>query len=133
MIMKLVTRYNSGMRKSLSIFLLFIIISAGFSIQPVAAQASGPVYIVQSGDTLSYIASRFNVTLNELMAANPALDPNLLAQGQQIVIPGLEGISGILETEIIAFGDSLRSLSRRTQVSDEQLIKLNLPRRPAPN
>jgi murein DD-endopeptidase MepM/ murein hydrolase activator NlpD len=124
-IMKLVTRYNSGMRKSLSIFLLFIIISAGFSNQPVAAQASGPVYIVQSGDTLSYIASRFNVTLNELMAANPALDPNLLAQGQQIVIPGLEGVSGILETEIITFGDSLRSLSRRTQVSDEQLIKLN--------
>jgi murein DD-endopeptidase MepM/ murein hydrolase activator NlpD len=124
-IMKLVTRYNSGMRKSLSIFLLFIIISAGFSIQPVAAQASGPVYIVQSGDTLSFIASRFNVTLNELMAANPTIDPNLLAQGQQVVIPGLEGISGILETEIIAFGDSLRSLSRRTQVSDAQLIKLN--------
>jgi len=113
------------MRKSLSIFLLFIIITAGFSIQTVAAQASGPVYIVQSGDTLSYIASRFNVTLNELMAANPALDPNLLAQGQQIIIPGLEGVSGILETEIITFGDSLRSLSRRTQVSDEQLIKLN--------
>jgi len=113
------------MRKSLSIFLLFIIISTGFAIQPVAAQASGPVYIVQPGDTLSFIASRFNVTINELLTANPAIDPNLLAQGQQIVIPGLEGISGILETEIISFGDSLRSLSRRTQVSDEQLIKLN--------
>ena len=53
------------------------------------------------------------------------VDPNLLAPGQQIVIPGLEGITGILDTEVIAFGDSLRSLSRRTQVSDENLIKLN--------
>jgi len=93
--------------------------------QPVAAQTSGPLYVVQAGDTLSAIANRFNVTLNELLGANPSVDPNLLAEGQQIVIPGLEGITGILDTEVIAFGDSLRSLSRRTQVSDEQLVKLN--------
>ncbi|HEX6034435.1 MAG TPA: LysM peptidoglycan-binding domain-containing M23 family metallopeptidase, partial [Anaerolineales bacterium] len=66
-----------------------------------------------------------NVTINDLAAANPSLDPNILAPGQQIVIPGLEGVTGILETEIISFGDSLRSLSRRTQVSDEQFKKLN--------
>lgn len=83
------------------------------------------MYIVQSGDTLSYIASRFNVSVDELLAANPGLNANFLSEGQQIVIPGLEGVTGVLETEIIAFGDSLRSLSRRTQVSDEQLVKLN--------
>src|SRR5829696_7905641 len=114
----------STMRKQLPIFLLFVLVIA-FSVQPVAAQASGPVYIVQSGDTLSFIASRFNVTVNELMSANPAVDPNFLSEGQQLVIPGLEDVTGILETETISFGDSLRSLSRRTQVSDEQLIKLN--------
>ncbi len=65
------------------------------------------------------------MTLDELLGANPALDPNFLSQGQQIVIPGLEGITGILETEIISFGDTLRSLRRRTQVSDEQLVRLN--------
>ena len=83
------------------------------------------MYIVQSGDTLSFIASRFNVSVDDLVAANPSLDPNLLAEGQQIVIPGLEGVSGVLETEVISYGDSLRSLSRRTQVSDEQFIRLN--------
>jgi len=119
-----VTQYNSKMLKSISLF-LFILISIGIIFQPVAAQASGPVYIVQPGDTLSSIANRFNVTLNELLTANPTIDPNLLAQGQQVVIPGLEGITGILDTEVIAFGDTLRSLSRRTQVSDEQLIRLN--------
>jgi murein DD-endopeptidase MepM/ murein hydrolase activator NlpD len=114
------------MRKLSSIFLLlFIVIASGFAIRPVAAQASGPVYIVQPGDTFYSIANRFNVTFDELLAANPGIDPNVLSQSQQIVIPGLEGITGILDTEIIAFGDSLRSLSRRTQVSDEQLVKLN--------
>ena len=112
------------MRKSLPLFLLFLITI--LVNQPVAAQVTdGPLYIVQPGDTLSSIANRFNVTLNELMAANASVDPNLLAPGQQIVIPGLEGITGILDTEVIAFGDSLRSLSRRTQVSDEQLVRLN--------
>jgi len=104
------------------LLLLLIIISIT---QPVAAQSNGPIYIVQSGDTLSYIASRFNVSLNDLIAANPTVDPNILSAGQQIVIPGLEGVTGILETEVISFGDTLRSLSRRTQVSDAQLIKLN--------
>jgi murein DD-endopeptidase MepM/ murein hydrolase activator NlpD len=105
--------------------LLVVPLILSFTVPPVFAQASGPVYIVQPGDTLSFIASRFNVTINDLTAANPSLDPNVLSQGQQIIIPGLEGVTGVLETEIISFGDSLRSLSRRTQVADEQLKKLN--------
>jgi murein DD-endopeptidase MepM/ murein hydrolase activator NlpD len=111
------------MLKRLSLFLIALLMS--LSVQPASAQASGPVYIVQSGDTLSFIAARFNVTIDDLVAANPSLDPNILADGQEIVIPGLEGVTGVLETEIISFGDSLRSLSRRTQVEDEQLRKLN--------
>lgn len=112
------------MLKRTSLFLLVIILIS-LTVQPASAQQSGPVYIVQSGDTLSFIASRFNVSINDLLGANPSLDPNVLSAGQQIVIPGLEGVSGVLQTEIISFGDSLRSLSRRTQVSDQQLRKLN--------
>jgi len=112
------------MLKRISLFFLSIII-LGLAVQPVSAQTSGPVYIVQSGDTLSFIASRFNVSINDLIGANPSLDPNFLSEGQEIVIPGLEGVTGVLETEVISFGDTLRSLSRRTQVSDEQLKKLN--------
>jgi hypothetical protein len=41
------------------------------------------------------------------------------------LVGGMPMLSGILQTEIVPFGDSLRSLSRRTQVADEQLIKLN--------
>jgi len=113
------------MLKRVSILLLFIISVSTITVQPVSAQASGPVYIVQAGDTLSFIASRFNVSVNDLIAANPSVDPNFLSEGQELTIPGLEGVTGVLETEIISFGDSLRSVSRRTQVSDEQLRKLN--------
>lgn len=112
------------MRKSISLLFLVVILSTRIA-QPALAQANGPVYIVQSGDTLSFIASRFNVTVADIIAANPTIDPNVLSEGQEIVIPGLEGISGVLQTEIVPFGETLRSLSRRTQVSDEQLKKLN--------
>ncbi|HKJ37893.1 MAG TPA: LysM domain-containing protein, partial [Anaerolineales bacterium] len=64
------------MYKRSTALLLFILIFA--STRPVSAQAGGPIYIVQSGDTLSFIASRFNVSLNDLLNANPTIDPNLL-------------------------------------------------------
>ena len=38
-----------------------------------------------------------------ISAANPTVNPNTLAEGQEIVIPGLEGVTGILDTEIISF------------------------------
>ncbi len=112
------------MRKFLTtVSLLFILMMA---VSPVSAQGtSGPVYIVQSGDTLSSIASRFNISLNDLMTANNITDPNLLAAGQQLVIPGLEGVSGVLDTTLINFGDSYRSLMRRTQIPEDLFRKLN--------
>ena len=107
-------------------FTVIVFIGILFSGSPAAAQTTeGPVYIVQSGDTLSLIAYRFNVDLADLMNANGIADPNLLSAGQELVIPGLEGISGVLVTEFVQFGDSFRSLSRRTQIAEPTLRKLN--------
>jgi len=111
------------MHKHVSLFLLFIFIFS-LTVQPASAQAGGPVYIVQSGDTLSFIASRFNVTIDELMTANSLVDENLQI-GQQLVIPGLESLTGFLNTEVIGFGDSLRGLARRNQVDIPLLQSLN--------
>jgi murein DD-endopeptidase MepM/ murein hydrolase activator NlpD len=106
--------------------IIFLLISILMPIQTAYAQdGSGPVYIVQPGDSLSSIASRFSVSLNDLMAANNITDPNQLAAGQQLVIPGLEGVTGTLSTEFINFGDSYRSLIRKTQVPDDLFRKLN--------
>ncbi|MBI5945157.1 MAG: peptidoglycan DD-metalloendopeptidase family protein [Chloroflexi bacterium] len=108
------------------IFVFLLSLSVLFAPQQVSAQeASGPVYIVQSGDSLSIIALRFSVDLAELMSANGITDPNQLDAGQQLVIPGLDGITGVINTQFINFGDSFRSLTRRTQVPLDLFKKLN--------
>ena len=47
------------------------------------------IYIVKSGDTLSRIAGRFGITLDELIAANAENlpDPNKLQIGDRLIIP----------------------------------------------
>ncbi|WP_281181300.1 LysM peptidoglycan-binding domain-containing protein [Chloroflexus islandicus] len=49
------------------------------------------LYIVQAGDTLSAIAERFSVTVDELVAANNLTDPNFIQPGQTLLIPSLIG------------------------------------------
>ncbi|MGB9739429.1 LysM peptidoglycan-binding domain-containing protein [Chloroflexus sp.] len=49
------------------------------------------LYVVQAGDTLSTIAERFGVTVDELVAANNLTDPNFLQPGQTLLIPSLIG------------------------------------------
>ncbi len=111
------------MYKRAAIIFLFLIFL--FPQKNIQAQETGPVYVVQPGDSLSSIASRFNVDVTALMTANNITDPNRLNAGDQLVIPGLEGVTGSLNTEVINFGDSYRSLVRRTQVPQNIFRKLN--------
>ena len=49
------------------------------------------IYVVQSGDSLSSIARRFNTTVGELMAMNTGIpDQNLIFRGQRLLVPGGE-------------------------------------------
>ena len=86
---------------------------------------SGPVYIVQEGDTLWDIALRFGVQMAELAKVNDITDPAQIAVGDQLIIPGLEGVTGVLTTINVPYGETIRSLSRRFQTSVEVLAKLN--------
>ncbi len=57
-----------------------------------AFTAAGPIkYTVQEGDWIYKIARQFAVTPEAIMAANPAIKPNMLTAGQVLVIPGMEG------------------------------------------
>ncbi len=49
------------------------------------------IYTVKEGDTLYGIASRFDTTIDEIVAANPELTSNVLSIGAQLVIPAGEG------------------------------------------
>jgi len=45
------------------------------------------VYVVQSGDTLSEIAEKFKISMDELRAANPDVSANSLSIGMTLIIP----------------------------------------------
>jgi murein DD-endopeptidase MepM/ murein hydrolase activator NlpD len=98
------------------------------STQPAAAQTSapspGPVYIVQSGDSLWSIALRFNTTITDLQTINNLSGQDIYA-GQKLVIPGLEGMTGTLTTRPVSFGETLLSLARHYGVPEANLRKLN--------
>lgn len=119
-------RINTLFRFSL-IGLLLVFLSV-FTIDIAFAspqQQEGPVYIVQQGDTLSSIALRFGISAEELQNANNIADPNALDIGQHLVIPGLEGITGLLTSEVLPYGTSLTGLTRQYQLNRSNLITLN--------
>ena len=54
--------------------------------QPGSLSEDG-IYTIKGGDTLSKIATEMGVSLSQLMAANPTVNPSRLQIGQKIVIP----------------------------------------------
>jgi len=56
---------------------------------PEALPTTAPVtYTVRAGDTLSGIAAMFGITVDDIVRNNNITDPNTLAEGQVLVIPG---------------------------------------------
>lgn len=53
----------------------------------------GEVYVVQPGDTMLVIATRNNITVDDILRANNLSDPNFLFAGQRLVIP-VQGAGG---------------------------------------
>jgi murein DD-endopeptidase MepM/ murein hydrolase activator NlpD len=114
------------MDKQIATFILVLLLS--FSAIPVAAQTAtpppGPIYIVQKGDTLWDIASRFNASVNAIQAINNMETQDIFV-GDKLIIPGLEGLTGTLVTKAVPFGETLQSLSRQYRVDPATLRKLN--------
>ena len=102
-------------RRILLAMLFLIPLFFGLGLQPVHAQGTYPVYIVEYGDTLSWIAQRFDTTLDQLMTLNNIQPDDMLRPNDRLLIPSLEGMQGILTTEYVTLGSSLTSLSRRSE------------------
>ena len=50
---------------------------------------NGTFEIVKEGDTLAGIAQKFDVAVDDIMRANGITDPNLIYEGQELIIPTL--------------------------------------------
>jgi LysM repeat protein len=59
------------------------------------------VYVVAPGDTLSQIARRFDLSVDQVLAANPQItNPNRIAVGDEIIIPDAQGAApSVIEGE----------------------------------
>lgn len=111
--------------------LLLVLVAILIAPAAAHAQPQGPTYIVQEGDTLFGIARVFGTTIQALVEANDIDDPANIQPGQELVIPGYEGISGRLVFESVALGESLHSLSLRTGIPRADLARLNRVVNPA--
>jgi murein DD-endopeptidase MepM/ murein hydrolase activator NlpD len=89
------------------------------------AQVDGPVYIVLEGDSYWAIADTFKVTIPDLLAANGFSANHILNPGDRLVIPGYEGIHGIISIRTVELGENLATLALRTGVPADTLLRLN--------
>ncbi|HUV27280.1 MAG TPA: LysM peptidoglycan-binding domain-containing protein, partial [Anaerolineales bacterium] len=115
-------------RSKIWAFILVLVLSILPAVEAAQAQEelpSGPVYIIQEGDTLWDIAQRFGVPWEDLARENGISDPGQLTAGEEIIIPGLEGIGDVLVTIPVPLGENIRSLSRSFQIPEEKIINLN--------
>jgi murein DD-endopeptidase MepM/ murein hydrolase activator NlpD len=118
-------------------FCFFAIILVGFTNRSIAPaqqlqeETEDPTYIVQTGDTLATIAAEFGVSLEELISVNDIQNPNLIPVGTELILPGMEGISGVLTTINLALGATLHNLSIEYQVAPDVLARVNKIASPA--
>lgn len=65
-------------------------------------------YTVKAGDTLIALATFFSVSTDEVVAANPGLDPDRLVEGQQILIPSPRPVELVIRPRRPKVGGSVR-------------------------
>lgn len=103
---------------------IILILSLGSTVFA-QSETQYPVYIIQKGDTLTQIAQKFGIPLSLLIKVNPTLDANNLVIGRRINIPGMQGITGVLQISPVPFGSSLESLAMENNLSVDQLTRIN--------
>ena len=88
-------------------------------------QPDGPFYEVQPGDTLYSISQQFDSTVQAIQDANRIVDPSILLIGQQLLLPGYEGIAGLVRTRPVRPGENLRTLPMLLGNERSTLLQLN--------
>jgi LysM repeat protein len=65
----------------------FLALIATSTLTPTVEPKGPPVHVVKSGDTLASIAQIYDVPMDDIVAANNIANPNILAVGDELIIP----------------------------------------------
>lgn len=95
---------------------------------PSAASGEPAVYVVKPGEYLTMIAARFNVSVEDLVAANGIENPNLVKPGTELIIPGLTAAD--LEKakqviHVVKAGEGLYAIAQLYGVDVDAIIEAN--------
>jgi len=78
------------------------------------------IYVVRSGDTLSEIATMFNVTPNTVMWANDIKSSKDLKVGQELIILPISGVQYTVKK-----GDTLQSIAKKFGGDIDEIVDFN--------
>jgi membrane-bound lytic murein transglycosylase D len=104
---------------------------------PASQRVTFREHIVRSGETMSGLARRYGVALEDIRAANPRIRSTRLRSGQLVVVPTQGPISAEVARQVSApepadatwhrvrSGETLSSIARRYHVSQRQLQRWN--------
>ncbi len=97
---------------------------------PLPPCPNGFYYTIKAGDTLYNLSQKFNVPLQEIINANPGIDPNRLQIGQVICIPQPQPIPYLPPCPegvyyVVKAGDTLFSIGQKFNVSVQEIINVN--------
>jgi murein DD-endopeptidase MepM/ murein hydrolase activator NlpD len=114
------------MKKTKFLIIITIIVLSIFPCPVQAQDGDGyPIYIVQPGENLSSIANQFGVDIATLISINNIIDVNLISAGTELIIPGLEGISGVLSVKPVELGETISVILNKYRMAISHLLKLN--------
>ena len=85
------------------------------AVNATCAVAASSAYIVKSGDTLSNIATNYNITLDALVGANQQIENiDLIFPGELINVPVCAGSQCLVKTYNIKSGDTFFDLAGKS-------------------
>lgn len=86
-------------------------------------------YAIRPGDSLWAIARFYRISLDDLLEANPGIDPNALRVGQVICIPvavpPVRACPEGADRYVVRPGDTFFRIARRRNISVDSLLRAN--------
>ena len=114
-----------------------VAVADGYAALPASQRVTFREHIVRSGETMSGLARRYSVAVDDIRAANPRIRSTKLRSGQLVIVPTQGPISAEVARQVSApepaeatwhrvrSGETLSSIARRYHVSQRQLQSLN--------